>query len=69
MFIEINIKLSHWDMVHGSMVHRSGYEVMEIVMMGIRRDVILLLSLVFVFCSGVSERVWEQPRCCDQPCS
>ena len=37
--------------------------------MGIRRDVILLLSLVFVFCSGVSERVWEQPGCRDQPCS
>ena len=54
---------------YGSMVHRSGYEVMENGMMGIRRDVVLLLSLVFVFCSGVPERVWEQPRCCDQPCS
>ena len=53
---------------YGSMVHRSGYEVMENGMMGIRRDVVLLLSLVFVFCSGVPERVWEQPGCCDQPC-
>ena len=54
---------------YGSIVYRSGCEVMENGMTGIRLDVILLLSLVFVFCSGVPERVWEQPGCCDQPCS
>ena len=48
---------------YGSMVHRSGYEVMEIGMMGIRRDVVLLLYLVFVFCSGVSEPASTQVLC------